>query len=154
MNFNALHGILVSFTLALIPISFASELAGRLRRSEPMRIVGWWTLLYAAIATPLAAFAAWMWVRMVPEVKLFAGDLLQWHTWAGVGIAVSLLPLVIWRGWMYRREKAPGVAYLLLLGILAVASIYQGNWGRALAFGEMPVRPLNPLHVEESGHCH
>lgn len=155
MNFNALHGILVSFALALIPISLASELAGKLRGSQEMRIVAWWTLVYAAIATPLAALAGWMWIRMVPDARLLGGDLLLRHMWTGATMTVLLIALVLWRGWAYHRERAPGIAYLVILGILAAGTVYQGNWGRAVAFGEMPISPLNPLQTSDEGvGCH
>jgi len=53
------HPILVNFTAALLPLSFLSDVLGRMLRRQSLHNAGWWLLLYAVLITPLTVAAGW-----------------------------------------------------------------------------------------------
>jgi hypothetical protein len=53
-----------------------------------------------------------------------------------VALAAGLIPLVLWRGWLYRRNAAPPIAYLVLAAVILAALAYQGHLGGMMSFGE------------------
>ena len=55
-----LHPILVNFTVALVPVSLASDCVGRFIKSESFRHTAWWTLFYATAVTPFTAITGWL----------------------------------------------------------------------------------------------
>ena len=80
MTLPPVHPILVNFTAALVPVSLASDVMGRLLRKPTLVAAGWWTLFYATLATPLTVLAGWYWLRQMsdmdhPEMAI--------HKWRG-----------------------------------------------------------------------
>ena len=127
-----LHPILVNFTAALIPVSLLSDLLGRLLRRESLQATAWWTLLFAAVVTPFTAFAGWWWLDSMGHMDHWQIGI---HKWLGTALAVALIPLAAWRGWMYRRGKVPTVPYLLVGGVFLMALVHQGYLGGSMSFG-------------------
>lgn len=131
-QFPPLHPILVNFTAALIPVSFAFDVLGRVTRKESLRSAGWWTLLAAVIVTPFTAFAGWWWLRTMGEMD---HSTMTIHKWLGTSLAVAVVPMVLWRGWLYRRGIPPAWPYLLALLLVVGALVYQGDLGGSMSFG-------------------
>lgn len=128
-----IHPILVNFTAALVPISFACDVLGRaLRRQSPTN-AGWWTILFAACITPLTGLAGLMWKRSVADMA--PADLLRVHQWLGITLAIALIVLAVWRGRYHSRALAPSIGYLAVAFIAVVALVYQGSLGGAMLFG-------------------
>lgn len=146
-----LHPILVNFTAALIPASFASDVAGRLLGRESLRAAAWWMLVYAAVVTPLTAAAGWYWLWDLGEMDHAE---MRVHQWLGTGLAVGLLLLTGWRGLMYRRSHWPTASYLAAAGVFVGLLIVQGHLGGVMSFGTGGAEPALP-HVDQSpGHSH
>jgi uncharacterized membrane protein len=128
-----LHPILVNFTAGLLPASIASDLVGRVTGKTSLRSTGWWTLCYAAAMTPLTVAAGFVWKRsvdgLVPLEPLFV------HQWLGVGLAVFLIVMAMWRGLKHFRNEPPGIAYFVVTLLILAALMYQGSVGGSLAFG-------------------
>lgn len=130
---SLLHPILVNFTAALVPVSLGSDILGRLLRRESLRTVACWTLLYAALITPLTAVAGWLfWMQDDAGVRGMAI-----HKWLGTALAVVLLGLLAWRGSIWKRNAWPPVAYLLVALLIVAALTYQGYLGGTKVFAEM-----------------
>jgi uncharacterized membrane protein len=124
------HPILVNFTAALIPVSVASDILGRLLARPTLRDTGWWTLCIAAVITPLTALAGWLW--WMEDDNGVTGMLI--HQWLGTSVAVLLVGLAVWRWWFFKSNRSPSVLYLLVaLGVVG-ALIYQGHLGGQQAF--------------------
>ncbi len=142
-NLPPLHPILVNFTAALVPVSLASDLLGRILRRGSLQAVGWWTLLYATIITPFTALAGWLWLRSMadmdhPEMAI--------HRWLGTALAAALVPLVLWRGWLYRRGSVPSIPYIVACAVFLAGLIYQADLGGTMSFGTE--------QSAEAGHTH
>jgi uncharacterized membrane protein len=125
------HPIFVNFTAALLPASFLFDLLAALTKKEPLRAAAWYTLLLAAVVTPITAAAGWLWFRSM-------GDMGQWqmsiHKWLGTGAAVLAILYAIWRGRLYHRGRAPGVLYALAALVLFGALLFQGDLGGSMSF--------------------
>ena len=127
-----LHPILVHFTAALVPASLISDLAGRFLRRESLYHAAWWMLLYAAVITPLASIAGWLWFDAMNR----PGDLaMRTHLYLGTALAIALLPLMLWRLRLHRRQAVPTGIYLFVTGVLVAAVAVQGHLGGMLTFG-------------------
>jgi len=125
------HPIFVNFTAALLPASFLFDLLGGLSKREPLRAAAWYTLLLAAIVTPITAVAGWLWLRSM-------GDMGHWqmpiHKWLGTGAAVLVVLYAWWRGSLYRRGRSPGWLYALAALVLLGAFLFQGDLGGSMSF--------------------
>ena len=118
VSVTKLHPILVNFTEALVPVSLASDLIGRMFKHEPLRHTGWWTLFFATLITPLTAITGWLF-------------------WMGSGLALLLFGLCAWRWKLHQRQRWPGVAYFIVGAIFVAALTYQGHLGGEQVFSGM-----------------
>lgn len=144
-----LHPILVNFTAALVPTSFASDVIGRLLKRESLRTAAWWMMLYAAIATPLTAAAGWYWLWDLGDMDHAE---MRVHQWLGTGLTLALLPLATWRYWIYRNSQWPRISYLITAGLVVLLLVVQGHLGGVMSFGAGEAFPLGP--VSPDGHTH
>lgn len=129
------HPILVNFTAALLPASLLSDVLGRILRRPSLTAAGWWTLLYAAVITPLTALAGWWWFRQMADMD---HPQMAVHKWLGTGLAAAFLALLWWR-WRIRRRQAdgaPGWPYLICAALLFLALVLQGHLGGTMSFGD------------------
>ena len=125
------HPILVNFTAALLPASFLFDLLATMSKRQSLRAAAWYTLLLAAIITPITAAAGWLWLKSM-------GDMHEWqmpiHKWLGTSAAVLVILYAFWRGWLYRRNRAPGWLYALAALVLFGALLFQGDLGGSMSF--------------------
>jgi len=128
-----LHPILVNFTAALVPASVFSDLAGRILGKSRLHAAAWWMLVYAAAISPLTALAGLWWKRSVGDA--LPPDLMLEHQVLGIALAIAVIVMAIWRYLLYKKDKVPGIGYLVV-GICAVLLLMiQGNLGGAMMFG-------------------
>src|SRR5437773_3296385 len=95
ISWRQLHPILVHFTAALVPVSFAADVLGRAVRRRSFAEVAWWTLLLAAVITPMTAATGW-WLRLSMETG--QNPVMAVHQWLGSGLVVLCIGLCAWRG--------------------------------------------------------
>jgi uncharacterized membrane protein len=128
------HPIFVNFTAALLPASFLFDLVAAISKRESLRAAAWYTLLLAAIVTPITAIAGWLWLKSMGGM----GDMGEWqmpiHKWLGTAAAVLVILYACWRGWLYRRQRSPGILYALAALVLFAALLYQGDLGGSMSF--------------------
>ena len=127
------HPILVNFTAALVPVSLAADLLGRLSRRRSLADTGWWTLLAAVLVTPLTAAAGWYWMHQMQDMD---HPQMPIHKWLGIALAV-LLPLLLWGRWRsYRKGESPGWVYLASAALIVALLVVQGHLGGTMSFGD------------------
>jgi uncharacterized membrane protein len=129
-----IHPILVNFTAALVPVSVGSDVLAKLLRLESLKSTAWWTLLFAALITPLTVFAGWFWRFSLPAAAL-SEDLIFIHQWLGTLCVLLFIILAIWRGWLFLKNRETSYLYLLLAFIVVAALMYQGSLGGKMVFG-------------------
>lgn len=128
-----LHPILVNFTAALVPVSVASDFAGRLVKNVSLRHTGWWTLLFGVVITPFTAITGWLF--WMPDDNGVTGMTI--HKWLGTGLAVLLFGLFAWRWHFYKKQQWPNWAYFILGAVFVAALAYQGHLGGEQVFSGM-----------------
>jgi uncharacterized membrane protein len=120
-----IHPILVNFTAALIPVSVGSDVLALLFRRESLRTVAWWTLLYAAIITPLTSAAGWLfWMKDDNGVTGMAI-----HKWLGTVFPVLVVGLTVWRARIQTRQRSAAGLYMVVALALTALLVYQGHLG-------------------------
>lgn len=125
-----IHPILVNFTAALIPVSFGSDLLALIFHEESLRDTAWWTMLFAAIVTPLTAMTGWLfWAKDDSGAK---GMLI--HKWLGTSFVAIAIVFALWRWSYYREKRWASAAYLAVLLIAVLALMLQGHLGGEKAF--------------------
>ncbi len=129
-----IHPILVNFTAALVPVSVGSDVLGKLTKKESLRSAAWWTILYAALVTPLTVAAGWFWKSTLPAAAL-PDDLIYIHQWLGTLCVLLFVLQAIWRGWLFFTEQETSYTYLLFASIVVAALMYQGSLGGKMVFG-------------------
>jgi len=132
ISWRQLHPILVHFTAALVPVSFAADVLGRAVRRSSLAEVAWWTLLLAAVITPMTAATGW-WLRFSMEME--QNPVMAFHQWLGSGLVILCIGLCAWRGVIYRREASPGWLYLICGSSVVLLTAYQGHLGGSMSFG-------------------
>ena len=128
------HPILVNFTAALLPLAFLSDLLGLWWKRASLHNAAAWMVLYEAIITPLTGAAGWWWKSQVGPALPPA--LITVHEWLGTSLAVIFILLAIWRWRIQKRDAVPGVSYMVVLAIVALALVYQGSLGGLMVFGK------------------
>ena len=128
-----LHPILVNFTAALVPVSVASDVIGRLLKNESLRNTAWWTLFYATIVTPLTAVSGWLF--WMGDDNGVTGMTI--HKWLGTAMVALLFGLFTWRWNLHRKQQWPTTAYLIVGAILVAVLAYQGHLGGEQVFSGM-----------------
>ena len=128
------HPILVNFTAALLPLAFLSDLLGLWWKRASLHNAAAWMVLYEAIITPLTGAAGWWWKSQVGPALPPA--LITVHEWLGTSLAVIFILLAIWRWRIQKRNAVPGVSYMVVLAIVALALVYQGSLGGLMVFGK------------------
>lgn len=146
-----LHPILVNFTAALIPVSFACDVLGRWLKRESLLATGWWTLLIGAAVTPLTALAGWLWLRDMGDVE--HAEMLV-HQWLGTALALLLVVVTIWRWTLYRSATPPHASYLAATGLLVAALVVQGHLGGMMSFGSGEGGPQPGEHSQQDSAAH
>ena len=127
------HPILVNFTAALVPVSVASDIFGRILDKKSLRDTGWWTMCFAACITPFTAIAGWLfWMKDDVDVTN-----MTIHKWLGTTAAVLLVGFVLWRWRFFRSDRRPSILYLLIGLAIVGAVIYQGHLGAQQSFMPM-----------------
>ena len=132
-----MHGGTTHFPIALLMVSVAFDYAGfwwnnELRRRE-FRALGFYSLLIAAAASPLAVLSG---IALSKGKLLGSGALLLHHLfiWPAFGVLVGL---AVWR--LVVRERASHSAskgYLLLVTMAAAAMMGAGYWGGEMILGQ------------------
>lgn len=146
LEMTPIHPILVNFTAALIPTSFLADVLGRCLRKQSLTETAWWTLLLAAIVTPLTAAAGWYWMRQMDMPGMDSRQMAI-HQWLGISLAVLFIALAAWRGRFYRRATVPGYAYLGLLALLCGLLTVQGHLGGVMSFGDSGGAEIDSNHA-------
>ncbi len=135
IQMTPIHPILVNFTAALVPTSFAADLLGRWFGKRSLSSTGWWTLMAATLITPLTVAAGWYW-KLQSDMSGMDTRQMAVHQWLGSGLAVLFVGLAIWRGQLFRRDRIPGFGYLSVLAILVGLLTLQGHLGGVMSFGD------------------
>ena len=139
--FILLHPVLVHFTCALVPCSWAADVVGRVSRSRSLQHAGAWTLAAAAVATPIAAVVGWTWWFSMDRPH---DSYMIAHEWIGTSLAVLLLPLAAWRLRDLKHDRAPGWAFLGLFAALLLATMAQGHLGGVHVYAPESIASADP----------
>lgn len=159
MEFPALHPIFVHFPVALIPAAAAFDVAALLLRKPSLAHAAFFTLLLAAVLSPITAATGWLWLN---EMEGMAHSGMTAHKWLGTLIPLLLIPLAAWRFSAHKRDALPSAAFLVLLCVALGAVTIQGHLGGSMTFGnaahshdaERPGGTSNDQHGDSPAQDH
>lgn len=128
------HPILVNFTAALLPLAFLSDLLGLWWKRASLHNAAAWMVLYEAIISPLTGAAGWWWKSQVGSA--LPPRVITVHEWLGTSLALIFILLAIWRWSIQKKNAVPGISYMVVVAIVALALVYQGSLGGLMVFGK------------------
>jgi uncharacterized membrane protein len=135
ISWNHIHPVLVHFSTALIPASLASDLFGKYLKRDSLTAGAWWMMFYGAIATPITAFAGWMWASQFDRSAAEHLPGLSTHMWLGFFLTLAFGTLAIWRGKIFAGRDRPSIVYMLTGALVVGALMYQGFLGGQMTIG-------------------
>ena len=131
-SWRQLHPILVHFTAALVPVSFVADVLAKAVRRRSLADAAWWTLLAAAVVTPLTAATGWWLRHSIGRGQAEPQPLMTVHQWLGTFLVLPFIALCVWRGLVHRNDASPGWRYLLCGTVVVLLTAYQGHLGGSL----------------------
>ena len=135
-SWTHIHPILVHFTTALLPVSYASDIVGKFTDRYSLTSAAWWMLLYGAVATPLTALAGWLWASDIEKLTgPERGSTMATHEWLGFGLVAGFIFLAVWRFRIFTRDRKPDLFYFVFAAMVLAALMYQGYLGGKMTLG-------------------
>jgi len=135
ISWNHIHPVLVHFSTALVPASLASDVLGKYLNRSSLTAAAWWMVLYGAIATPVTAFAGWMWSGQFPASASEHMSGLSAHMWLGFALIFLFGAMALWRAKTFTISQKPGNTYLVFGALVVAALMYQGFLGGQMTIG-------------------
>lgn len=127
-----LHALFVHFPVALLPISVTCDGLGMVLKRPSLAHAGWWTLLFATIASPITAATGWLWLN---DMEGMDGTTMAVHKWLGTTMPVLLFALSAWRYRLHANDRATPYSYVAAASVVLLAMIVQGHLGATMTFG-------------------
>jgi uncharacterized membrane protein len=135
ISWNHIHPVLVHFSTALVPASLASDVLGKYFNRRSLTTAAWWMVFYGAIATPLTAFAGWMWSGQFPASGSEHMPGLSTHMWLGFALIFLFGAMALWRAKTFTISRIPSNTYLVFGALVVAALMYQGFLGGQMTIG-------------------
>ena len=94
---------------------------------------GWWTIAAAAVAGVATAAAGWRDMLRAPLSEAVHARVHR-HRAIGLALAIALVALAVWRGWLYAGDRPVPMAYLDLIALTVALALFQGWLGGELVY--------------------
>ena len=130
-----LHPAFVHFPIALMTFSFITDLLGRLFNKRTLSNAGFWCLIGAILIGAITVLTGLWDFRhaALGETARYA----DFHQDVGFILAGSLAVLALLRWLVYaRRDRTPGIIYLILALIVTCLTLFQGWYGGAMVYSQ------------------
>ena len=129
-----LHPALVHFPIALITVSFFTDLIARLTGSPSLRTAGWWMLVAGTICTlitvPLGYFDM---NRATLDARTH--EFVDLHLRIGWLLLICVILLVMRRAYFRSHpEKWVGSGYLFVAFLVTILVLFQGWYGGEMVY--------------------
>jgi uncharacterized membrane protein len=130
-----LHPAFVHFPIALIVFSLIADLLGWLLNKPSLRATGFWCLIGALLFGAITAITGYSdFTRdALGETARYA----DFHMDVGFVLVGAVVVLTLWR-WLgyFRRDRAPGVGYLIAALLVAGLTLFQGWYGGEMVYSQ------------------
>ena len=131
-----LHPAFVHFPIALVVVSFLADLLGRIFNKASLRWTGLWSLVAALIFGAItAATGYWDWKRL-GGVLGDTNRYVDFHFDIGLVLVGAVIVLTIWRLIYSRRDRQPGVLYLIVMLLATGLVLFQGWYGGQMVYSQ------------------
>jgi uncharacterized membrane protein len=131
-----LHPAFVHFPIALVVVSFLAELLGRIFNRASLRWTGLWALCGALLFGAITAVTGyWDWVRL-GGVLGDTNRYVDFHFDVGLVLVGAVVVLTIWRITYSRRDRQPGVLYLVAMLLATGLVLFQGWYGGEMVYSQ------------------
>ncbi|HYX28551.1 MAG TPA: DUF2231 domain-containing protein [Pyrinomonadaceae bacterium] len=131
-----LHPAFVHFPIALVVVSFLADLLGRIFNKASLRWTGLWSMVAALIFGAItAATGYWDWKRL-GGVLGDTNRYVDFHFDVGLVLVGAVIVLTIWRVIYSRRDRQPGVPYLIAMLLATGLVLFQGWYGGQMVYSQ------------------
>ena len=132
-----LHPAFVHFPIALVVFSFLADSLGRLSRKASLRATGAWCLLGALIFGAIAAATGYYDMTRTRAVLGETFRYVDFHMDVGWILVGAVVVLTAWRLVLYyRRDRSPGVLYLIAALLVMGLALFQGWYGGEMVYSQ------------------
>jgi uncharacterized membrane protein len=131
-----LHPAFVHFPIALVVVSFLADLLGRISRKPSLRATGVWSLVAALIFGAITAGTGYF--DMV-RTRMVLGDTFRYvdfHQDVGFILVGAVVVLTLWRIVYARRDRIPGILYLVAALLVMGLVLFQGWYGGEMVYSQ------------------
>ena len=130
-----LHPAFVHFPIALVTLSFISDVLGRYLDKRSLRATAFWSLLGAVLGGILAA-ATGYW-DMTRDTLGETDRYVDFHMdfgWILLGVVAALF---VWRWFIYeRRDLVPHALYLVVAFLVICLTFFQAWYGGEMVYSQ------------------
>jgi len=130
-----LHPAFVHFPIALMAFSFITDLLGRLFNKRSLTSSGFWCVIGAIVIGAITILTG-LWDFRHAALGETA-RYVDFHQDVGFILGGSLAVLALLRWLVYaRRDRPPGILYLILALIVTGLTLFQGWYGGAMVYSQ------------------
>lgn len=131
-----LHPAFVHFPIALVVVSFLTDLLGRIFGKPSLRATACWTLIAALIFGGIAAATGYYDMLRTRSVLGDTFRYVDFHQDVGFILVGAVVVLTAWRIIYARRDRSPGVLYLVAALLVTGLVLFQGWYGGEMVFSQ------------------
>ena len=131
-----LHPAFVHFPIALVVTSFISDLLGRVFNKPSLRATGFWALIGALIFGAITAATGYYDMTRTRGVLGDTFHYVDFHQDAGFILIGAVVVLTLWRILYARKDRMPGVTYLIAAALVMGMVLFQGWYGGEMVYSQ------------------
>ena len=131
-----LHPAFVHYPIALVVVSFLADVLGRVFNKPTLRWTALWTMVGALIFGAITAATGYADLVRTRAVLGETFRYVDFHFDVGLIVVDAVVALTVWRIIYSRRDRQPGVVYLIAAIIVVGMVMFQAWYGGEMVYSQ------------------